>query len=184
MKKVLALDISSSTIGWAIFEYDVSSKKYSLLKYGHTKPLSKAKADRAGKGFVCRLNDAYSKISKLIKSECVDEVALEEYAKRYSKGRSSANTIITLATFNEVVTLSCFRELGREPARYTPRTVRTFLGKKFNCKLDEKEDCFKFVDKNFSSFKKTLTRYGNIKTEHYDESDAIIIGLYHILTRF
>ena len=54
MEKILGLDISSSTIGWAVLE---SKKEFCLKEYGHIKPSRKLKGTE-------KLSDTYDKNKK------------------------------------------------------------------------------------------------------------------------
>lgn len=174
--KILGLDISSSTIGWAIL--DGSGK---LLKYGHIKPLKKAKADKQGKGYVARLADAYAHVYALVKNECPDAIVIEDYSRKFSHGKSTANTIIVLATFNEACALACYHASDIEPVKYPVTTMRKHVGNKFDNKMPKKDDVFPFIEKQYKDFEITKTRFGNIKSEHYDEADAIFTALAHII---
>lgn len=178
MKKVLGLDISSSVIGWAILD-----EKGNLIKYGNIKPLKKAKAEKLGHGYTFRMNDAYSKIISLCEEEKPDMIAIEDYSRKFSKGRSTANTIIVLATINEIVALACFHSLKIEPVKYPVVTMRSKVAKFFNEKIKSKDDVFPFITKKFNNFEITKTRYGNIRQEHYDESDAIFTALSYLIIK-
>ena len=90
--KILGLDISSSIIGWAIIEKKDDS--LNLLKYGNIKPLKSSKGNMTE-----RLNDAFEKIKDLVEKENFDDIAVEQYANKFSKGRSSARTIIVFIFF-------------------------------------------------------------------------------------
>jgi len=45
MKKLISLDISSSTVGWALFSF--SKDEFSLIEYGHIKPEKSSKGSLA-----------------------------------------------------------------------------------------------------------------------------------------
>ena len=102
MNRVLSFDISSSTIGWSILKYN--KDKYILEEYGHIKPPKKEK-DKT-----IKLSETYTLIKDLLLDKNPDEIAVEQYANKFTKGRSSANTIIVLSTYNEMVKLCCYRE--------------------------------------------------------------------------
>lgn len=174
--KILSLDISSATIGWASLE---NSGTIGLLDYGHIKPLTKKKADG---NLSLRLKDTRNKIEAMIKEQQPELIIIEDYAKKFSSGRSSANTIILLAVFNETVALSCYDYNGKSVERATVRTLRSYMEKKFKVDLKGKEDVIKFVKSYFDDkFTITLNRNNNIKKECEDEADAIILGLYYLL---
>ncbi|MDB2481537.1 crossover junction endodeoxyribonuclease RuvC [bacterium] len=172
--KILGLDISSSVIGWAIIQKKDDS--LNLLNYGNIKPLKSSKGNMTE-----RLDDAFVKIKKLLKEETFDDIAVEQYANKFSKGRSSARTIIVLSSFNEVVCLACYQEKNITPHKISPATIRKNVGKHFGEKIVSKEDAFELITKNFKNFKITKNRNLKIRKEHYDESDAICVAISHLL---
>ena len=172
MQRLLSLDISSSTIGWAIFDYDNSIVK--LTTYGHFKPMSKAKSKDT---LPLRLQDAELKLKDILKKYKPTAIAVEDYAKRFSRGRSQADTIILLAVFNEVCCLTAYKELGINPEKYPVTTIRSCVGKHFGTKIISKDDIFPEIVKNCSKFSVTINKIGNTKKECGDEADAIACGI-------
>jgi Holliday junction resolvasome RuvABC endonuclease subunit len=175
MKTVLSLDISSSTIGWAIIKYN--RKEYQLLEYGHIKPPRKKQEK------IIKLSKTYDMIKDLIIEKEPDEVAVEQYASKFSRGKSTANTIIVLSTYNETVKLCCYRELDIITYAYAPVSVRSKMSKYFSEKISNKDEAFDFVVKKVKGFKTTLNRVNNIKKECYDEADAICVGICHFIAK-
>jgi len=180
MERLLALDISSSTIGWSVLERDANN--ITLIDYGHIKPPTKAKAAKAGFGYSYRLNEIAKAIFELVQSIQPDTVVVEDYAKKFSSGRSSANTIIVLATVNEVVSLTCFQATGKEVIRIPVTKLRSVVKKQHQVDVKDKDDAMKLCKNIFKNFKTVNNRNGNTKKECYDESDSILVGLgYHII---
>ncbi len=177
MKKVLSLDISSSTIGWAVLEFD--DKVVELIDYGHLKPPKKAKGSIS-----FRLDTTVNMMTDLINRFNPDFVAVEDYAKKFSKGKSTANTIILLSVFNEMCCLLSYQLVGKDVYRYPVVTIRSVLGKHFGEKIVSKDDVFPQIVNNCSKFNTKLNRVGNIKKECGDEADAIAVGLTFILKEF
>lgn len=173
MKTVLALDISSSTIGWSILAYDDS--KIVLQEYGHIKPPKSSKGSLA-----FRASGAYDEMYLFLKSKKPDVVAVEAYANKFPKGRSTARTIIVLSVFNELMSIASIKALSKEPVRYAVATIRASLGKLAGCKVSSKEEAFEFVKEYFEKFTPRENRRGNIATECYDEADSIAVALTHI----
>lgn len=173
--KTLGLDISSSTIGWSVLD-----ENQVLLDYGHIKPIKKAKADKVGMGYTARLSETYKKISELVERQNPDAIAIEDYSKKFSSGRTTANTIIVLATFNETCALACYNTAGIEPVKYSVSTMRRIVGEKFGIRIPGKDDVLPFIASKYD-LKLTKTRTGKMRDEHYDESDAIFTALAHII---
>ena len=174
MKTILGLDISSSTIGWSILEYD--DKQIILKEYGHIKPPKSSKGS-----LTFRVSAAYDEVYDFLKKKKPDAVASEAYANKFPRGRSTARTIIVLSVFNELVSMACLKGLSYEPEKYAVMTIRSMLSKLAGYKITSKEDCFEFIRKNFSNFSLRNNRNGKIAKECYDESDAIAVALTYIL---
>jgi Holliday junction resolvasome RuvABC endonuclease subunit len=174
MNKVIGLDISSATVGWSLFEYN--DKEYTLMEYGHIKPPPSKSGSLA-----FRASSYMDEISKLFLEKKPDSVAIEAYASKFSPGRSSARTIIVLAVFNELTSVSSIKSIGVEPSSYAVATIRSMLSKESGTKITSKDESFDFVKNNFKKFKVRFKRTGRIKDESGDEADAIAVALTHIL---
>jgi len=64
----------------------------------------------------------------------IEGVAVEENAKRFTPGFSSADTIITLAKFNGILCYIMFLKYGLKPININVRSARSKLGIKINYK--------------------------------------------------
>ncbi len=175
MKKVLGMDISSSTIGWSLLEVD--GDKVFLSKYGHLKPPN----SKSG-SLTFRINSAYSKMKELFDEIKPDIVAIEAYANKFSAGRSSARTIMVLSVFNELSALACLRTLNIEPVKYSVITIRSKISKYYNEDIKSKDDVFDYVSNYFKDFKVVKNRNGGVKKECYDEADATAVALCYIIS--
>lgn len=173
MKKVIGLDISSSTVGWAILAYNESG--YKLEEYGHIKPLKSNKGSLS-----VRAADYLDKITNFLSKKSPDSVAIEAYANKFSRGRSTARTIIVLSVFNEITSVGSIKAVDIEPSRYAVVTIRSILSKIAGRKISSKEEAFDFILNNFDNFNLRKKKTGNIKDECFDEADAIAVALTHI----
>lgn len=172
--KLLSLDISSSTIGWAIFEYN--TEEFRLLDFGYLKPPKKIKGSVS-----YRLNETMKLIINIINNHNPNEVAVEDYAKGFSAKRSHANTIITLSTFNETVCLAAYQSLNKDVFRYPVATIRSRVGKLFGVKTVSKDEIYSLINRHAAIFKPKLNKQGNIQKENMDIVDGIAVGIAHIL---
>lgn len=59
-------------------------------------------------------------------------VAVEESAKRFPAGASSAGTIITLSKFNAIICYMLFKKFDLEPTELNVRMIRKLLGIKID----------------------------------------------------
>ena len=175
MKKVIGLDISSSTIGWALLSFD-DSKNIRLDDYGHIKPPASSKGTLS-----YRVSSAYDLCKNLLVNINPDYVAVEAYANKFSHGRSSARTIIVLSVFNEMICMASLRALEKEPFRYAVSTIRSSISNFLDKKMVSKDDNLDLIKGYFNNFKVSLNRNNKIKKESYDEADAISVALCHII---
>ena len=174
MPKVLGLDISSNTIGYAIIEYNDNSM--SLIKTGHIKPPPSSKGS-----LTFRAMKASEKIRELLEKENPDHVAVESYASRFTAGRSTARTIIVLSFFNELTSLICLQTLKFETDKYPVTSIRSTISKHLNIKSVSKDDVFNLMRSTFPNFKVGLNKVGNISKEYFDQADAIAVAYCHAI---
>jgi len=76
----------------------------------------------------------------------VERIAVEENAKRFTPGFSSADTIITLAKFNGVLCYLMYVKYGLKPFYINVRSARSKLGIKINYKDKSKTTKQKVLD--------------------------------------
>lgn len=168
MKTVLSFDISSSIIGWSKLSYDGNEIK--LISYGHIKP-------KKDKCIEKRLVDVENKIKEVCEKNKSDYYAVENYANKFSKGRSTANTIKILSVFNEVVNLTIFKTTGKISYRYPVVTIRSCIGKFYGKKIVSKEETFELLKNKFQNFKIVYNRNDNISNYCYDIVDSFAVGV-------
>jgi hypothetical protein len=76
----------------------------------------------------------------------IQTVAVEENAKRFAPGLSSADTILTLAKFNGILCYIMYLKFGIEPTYINVRSARAQLGIKINYKDKSKGTKQKVLD--------------------------------------
>lgn len=175
--KVLGLDISSSTIGWALVED--ADPDFRIVDSGYIKPLKSNKGE-----FVERLDDAYSKIFDLVEETKPDDLVIEDYARKFSSRKSSAQTITVLCAFNEVCGLAAYKASDKIAYRYTVTQIRSALGKVFGIKIKSKDEIFPVLAMYFSTKGQPiieLNRNRRIKAESGDVGDALAVAMMHII---
>lgn len=111
----------------------------------------------------------------------VKMIAVEEAAKMFSPGFSSANTIITLAKFNAILCYILFEKYGIEPTYVNVRTARKNLGIIIN-KADKKNTKRQVLDQVASRYPnlpwiyKTTKGITRMTDVNQDRCDAFVIG--------
>jgi len=170
MKKMIALDISSSTIGWSVFSFN--KDKILLSRWGHIKPTKKGTLAQ-------RAIDARIKVKKIFLEEVPDEVVVEDYASKFSSGRSTARTIIVLAVFNEAIKMLAHETLSISAYAYPVRTIRSVVSKNELKDISDKDKVLNFCSNKFKKYSIVMNRNNNVKKECYDECDSMAVGVCH-----
>lgn len=172
---VLSFDISTTTIGIAVLYMD-DGYNISLVHQEYFKP--------AKEGTIFERLDSVKKyIKHLINIFKPDDIAIEDLIL-FMKGKSTAQTITSLAIINRTIGLTCYEVLGKNPHLLSVMKIRHKL--KFDKKLPQKEDMPEVVAKHlnidFPYYKKInkKTKKEQIMTEGYDVADAIAVGLAYL----
>ena len=171
MKSVLSLDISSSVIGWSLIEFDSSVE--ILKAYGNIKPKKSVNIEE-------KLNYTEKEITKLINNTNPDYFAVESYANKFSKGRSTARTIMVLSVFNEFINYVIYKNTGKISNRFPVVTIRSQISKIIGKKIVSKDEVFENVKDYFKNYNIVYNKSNKIKKECYDEIDSIAVGLCFI----
>ena len=181
--KVLGLDVSTKTIGWALF--DIESK--NLLELTHISPIPKPKSE--------------NKIEELILKSGIFRKKLEEYVgmgiqsviiEEPLLNSNNVYTVGTLMRFNTLICKEVYDVLG-----VVPEFLSTYNSRKFAFPhLVQKNDKGKFV--LFGAFSKDIdkkviiweqvakrepqitwlyTKNNTLKKENFDQTDAYCASL-------
>lgn len=174
----IGLDISTSIIGMSLFLGD------SLVKLMHV-DLTKMKCmfDKASKFE----EEFKQKIFTDIEGNDLDirDIYIEDTLQSFSRGLSSARTLMQLSRFNGIVSNIVFRITRIKPVFINVNTARKSLGIKIdkNSDKDKKEQVMDWVDSDLGGYNwptKIISRgpnKGHVKYEKfcYDIADAYVI---------
>lgn len=167
---LLGLDISTSIIGWSIFNF-----AGDLIDYGHI-DLPK-KEDLFG-----RLKFAIENIKGVLQTYPVENFAVEEAAKKFTAGKSSADTIFKLGAINFGLSFFLYERLGVVPVYVAATSARKLNGIKIKRGENSKEIVRRFVGTLYPKIVWDKKKTGTYKDYCFDMADAIIIGrAAHIL---
>ncbi len=176
--KVLGLDVSTKTIGWALF--DMQTKE--LLELTHVSPVPKPKKE--------------NKIEELIEKALIFRAKLERYKdlgitkviiEEPLLNSNNINTVGTLMRYNTLITKEIYDCFGIIPdfistynsRKYAfPELVKPndkgkhvlFGGYPKDC--DKKEIIWKLVAKKEPQINWQYTRNNTLKKENFDQTDA------------
>ena len=181
--KVLGLDVSTKTIGWALF--DIESK--NLLELTHISPIPKPKSE--------------NKIEELILKSGIFRKKLEEYVgmginsviiEEPLLNSNNVYTVGTLMRFNTLICKEVYDVLGVVPEFMSTYNSRKFAfphlvqkndkGKfvlfgAFNKDIDKKVIIWELVAKREPQITWQYTKNNTLKKENYDQTDAYCAAL-------
>lgn len=176
--KVLGLDISTRTIGWALF--DIQSKQ--LLELTHISPLPKSKEENKMKELLLKSEIFQTKLEQY-KDLGITKVVIEEPLLN----SNNIYTIQTLLRYNTLIFEKIYRVLGVIPefiSTYNsrksafPELVKEndkgkfvlFGGLPKDC--DKKQIIWDLVAKREPQITWLYTKNNTLKKENFDQSDA------------
>lgn len=181
--KVLALDVSTKTIGIALF--DITTK--DLLELTHVSPVPKPKRENKMEELLIKAEMVRSKIENY-RNLNVTEVVIEEPLL----GSNNIYTIQTLLRFNTLVFKDIYDVLGIVPEFISTYNARKFAfphlvqpndkGKHvlfggFPRDIDKKVIIWELVAKREPQITWNYTKNNTLKKENFDSSDAYAAGL-------
>ena len=166
---ILGLDISTSIVGATVLDgngevvycdfWDLRNKKKFPTLYD--------KAERV-KQMLATLHD--------VKKLRFKSIFIEQSLLSFRPGFSSAQTIMTLAKFNGIVSYICERDFKITPEYVGASTARKACGIKVPKGQKAKETVLNFVLDNEDAFDVEYTKHGNPRPGTYDKADSYIIA--------
>lgn len=175
MKYVLALDISTRIIGVCVLDTCGKIRYYDHINLSKIDTFF-GKIDCARKA----LQTLHNNLNCDIAFVCV-----EDYARKFQPGRSSANTIIKLASFNNIVSYFAREQFGIEPTFYPVRTARKLCKIKVkrgqNAKLIVCDSVVTMMKKNEEKYEFKYTKNGNLKDYEFDRADAYVLAMAKVI---
>jgi len=184
--KVLGLDVSTRTIGWALF--DIQSRE--LLELTHVSPTPKPKEDNKIKELLLKGEIFRTKLLDY-KDMGITKVIIEEPLLN----SNNVYTVQTLLRFNTLVTKEIYDVLG-----VVPDFISTYNSRKFafpelvkeNDKgkfvlfgglpknIDKKQIIWDLIAKKEPQITWQYTRNNTLKKENFDQTDAYCCVLGHM----
>jgi len=184
--KVLGLDVSTKTIGWALF--DIETKE--LLELTHVSPVPKPKEENKIKELILKSEIFKSKLVQY-KNLGITKVVIEEPLMN----SNNVYTIQTLMRFNTLITKDIYDVLG-----IVPEYISTYNSRKsafpnlvqqndkgkfvlfggFPKDCDKKQIIWDLVAKREPQITWVYTKNNTLKKENFDMTDAYCCVLGHM----
>ena len=184
--KILGLDVSTKTIGWALF--DLSSK--DLLELTHISPRPKPVSDNKIEEMILK-SELFKKKLEEYKGLGIVRVVIEEPLLN----SNNAYTIGTLLRYNTLITKQVYDVLGIVPDYVStyesrkqafPELVQKNEKGKFVLfggypkDFDKKQIIWELVAKREPQIQWLYTRNNTLKKENFDMTDAYTVVLSYI----
>ena len=176
--KVLGLDISTKTIGWALF--DIQSQK--LLELTHFSPIIKPQPEDKVEEMILKVN-AFIKKLEDYKNLGISKIVIEEPLL----GSNNIHTVGTLMRYNAMITKAIYDVLGIVPNYISTYNSRKFAWPKLMSKndknretlfggyskdVDKKQVIWEFVSKQEPQIVWLYTKNMTLKKECFYQADA------------
>lgn len=187
--KILGLDVSTKTIGFALFEISTSK----LLELTHFTPKIKPKPEDKFEELIKKA-DAFKKHLENYRNIGITRVIIEEPLLN----SNNVYTVGTLLRYNTMILKICYDILGVVPTFISTYNARKFAfsdlmapndkGKtvlfgNYPKDADKKKIIWEHVNLLFPEIEWQKDKKGNLKKEVFDESDAVccIIGYINMI---
>ena|ERR1700722_7528529 len=173
MKKILGFDCSSTTIGYCVLNWDEISNQISFESADYFKPPKDG-------NLIERIAKTRDAIRKIIEDVEPDYIGVEEIIS-FMKGKSTAQTIIMLTTFNRMICLLAYDWLARSPELFNVMSIRH--GLKMNKVLPKKEEMAGLICQHLGiselKYFAEKTKTGKLRVEMEDKADGCATALFY-----
>ncbi len=170
---LLSLDISTSCIGYAVFNEGNVLLELNYVKFNNKQSIFE------------KLDYFLEKINHITKFD-IKSIAIEEPLKKFKGKYSSADVIATLNFFNGLVSGNVSRIFKTEPYYYNVLHARATAFPNMKVKKDGSSTKHQYWEKVVEKEPQINWIYGKrtrrLIVENYDMVDAYIVGLCHIMT--
>lgn len=174
--RILGLDLSTSCCGYCVIESD----DRSIVELGHI-------SLKNVEGLFNKVDFVVPKITALMIGLNVSKCYVEEAVMMFTMGMSSAQTILTLAKFNALISYHVRNQLGDANVAWVkPNEARKTCGLLMTTKkkaggLSVKEQCFNQLSAPnglLSHIRWDMTKTGKVKPESFDRADAFVVAYF------
>lgn len=189
--KILGLDISTKTIGFALFDYTNSE----LLELTHFSPKILPKPTNKNEELL-RKSDAFRKHLEYYRNINIDKIVIEEPLLT----SNNIYTVGTLLRYNSMIMKCCYDTLNIVPEFISTYNARRFAfpnlvnknqtGKEvlfggYPKDIDKKQIIWEHVNTLFPEIEWQYDKKGKLKKENYDMSDSVccVIGYLNMTMR-
>lgn len=164
---ILSLDISSSITGICVLD--------GHGNIVHTSSVYTKNKNKYPDVYECA-GAVSERLQEIHKNFNIEKICIEESLKSFTRGKSSAHTLIILSKMNAMVFYECMRIFDIKPETIDAQSARRLIELDTSSDEDIKDIVLSYVEKTEKGFSYDLTRSGNPKPEAYDRADAILLA--------
>ena len=106
----------------------------------------------------------------------ISDIYIEKSLQSFRPGFSSAKTLMTLSSFNGIVSWFCYEIFKTSPEYISAATARRLCDIRIKRGQKAKEIVLKYMLDKEDKFVVEYTRHGNPKPKFYDIADSIVIA--------
>lgn len=174
---ILALDISTSVIGIALFGEEEDNYKLHELSYKKFKP----------KNNLFEKLDEFIVFFKDYESLPITDISIEEPLKKFKGKFSNADTIQKLTQINAMISFYLYQKTGIQPTYYNVNSARGIVFP--NLKMPKTHPNKKYLiweavnraePKIVWKYSKTTHK---LSDENFDMADAWVVGMAHVCSK-
>lgn len=167
---LLAIDISTSIVGYSIFDGD------ELVHASYVNIQRHFRKHEGRVPLIKKLEYFLDEFFKDIKNYDIDRVVVEEALSKFVKGKSSAHTINSLIAFNFAIRWEIYKKLQIEPEAINVSSARKKAGIKVPKGEDKKEYITGIMENKYPELDWPKKRTGRQKDWNYDIADSIVLA--------
>jgi len=174
---ILALDISTSVIGLALFGLEDDNYKLHELSYKKFTP----------KLTLFEKLDQFVEFYKDYENLSITEISIEEPLKRFKGRFSNADTIQKLTQMNSMISLFLYQKTGIQPTYYNVLAARSMVFPELKIPQSHPNKKYLIWEAVDKAEPKVIWKYSKtthkLIDENFDMADAWVVGMAHVLSR-
>jgi len=174
---ILALDISTSVIGVALFGLENDNYKLHELSYKKFKP----------KHNLFEKIDEFKEFFKEYEDIIITDISIEEPLKKFKGKFSNADTIQKLTQMNAMVSLFLYEKTGIQPTYYNVSSARGIVFPELKMPKSHPNKKYLIWEAVNKAEPKIIWKYSKtthkLIDENFDMADAWVVGMAHVCSK-
>lgn len=174
---ILALDISTSVVGLALFGKEEEGYKLHELSYKKFNP----------KKNIFEKFDEFVDFFSSYEGANITDISIEEPLKKFKGKFSNADTIQKLTQMNAMISVFLYQKLRIQPNYYNVNMARTLVFPELKMPKSHPNKKYLIWEAVNKAEPKIIWKYSKIthklSDENFDMADAWVVGMAHICSK-